>query len=186
MLHRYFAMGVGFLIIVITVWAWVKRQQFGARIASLASLILLLVCVQGAFGAWTVTLKLQPIIVTTHLMLGLSLLATQTYLSSLSSKLEHGTYGHQKVSSYRMNRGSIWFALIVLIVQIFLGGWVSTNYAVLAYVVSFQRAYLNCMRLGTKRIDCQYVQEYNFPVSSRENFSLTHIKATAVYQEVVS
>jgi hypothetical protein len=54
----------------------------------------------------------------------------------------------------------------------------------LAYVVYFQRAYLDCIRLGTKRIDCQYVQEYNFPVSSRENFSLTHIKATAVYQEV--
>jgi hypothetical protein len=54
----------------------------------------------------------------------------------------------------------------------------------LAYVVYFQRAYLDCIRLGTKRIDCQYVQEYNFPVSSRKNFSLTHIKATAVYQEV--
>ncbi|CAO5018633.1 YcxB-like protein domain-containing protein [Microcystis aeruginosa] len=54
----------------------------------------------------------------------------------------------------------------------------------LAYLVSFQRAYLDCIRLGTKRIDCKYVQEYNFPVSSRENFSLTHIKATAVYQEV--
>ena len=54
----------------------------------------------------------------------------------------------------------------------------------LAYLVSFQRAYLDCIRLSTKRIDCQYVQEYNFPVSSRENFSLTHIKATAVYQEV--
>ncbi|MDB9423728.1 hypothetical protein PN437_02095 [Microcystis aeruginosa CS-564/01] len=54
----------------------------------------------------------------------------------------------------------------------------------LAYVVYFQRAYLDCIRLDTKRIDCQYVQEYNFPVSSRENFSLTHIKATAVYQEV--
>jgi cytochrome c oxidase assembly protein subunit 15 len=132
MLHRYFAMGVGFLIIVISVWAWLKRQQFGFRIAITSSLILLLVCVQGAFGAWTVTLKLQPIIVTTHLMLGLSLLASLTYLSSLSSKLEHGVYGHQKVSSYRMNRGSIWFALMVLIIQIFLGGWVSTNYAVLA------------------------------------------------------
>ena len=87
---------------------------------------------QGAFGAWTVTLKLQPIIVTAHLMLGLSLLAALTYLSSLSSKLDHETYGHQKVSSYRMNRGSIWFALMVLMIQIFLGGWVSTNYAVLA------------------------------------------------------
>jgi len=54
----------------------------------------------------------------------------------------------------------------------------------LAYLVFSQRAYLDCIRLGTKRIDCQYVQEYNFPISSRENFSLTHIKATAVYQEV--
>jgi hypothetical protein len=54
----------------------------------------------------------------------------------------------------------------------------------LAYVVSVQRAYLDCIRLCTKRIDCQYIQEYNFPIASRENFSLTHIKATAVYQEV--
>jgi hypothetical protein len=54
----------------------------------------------------------------------------------------------------------------------------------LAYVVSVQRAYLDCIRLGTKRIDCQYIQEYNFPIPSRENFSLTHIKATAVYQEI--
>jgi hypothetical protein len=54
----------------------------------------------------------------------------------------------------------------------------------LAYVVYVQRAYLDCIRLGTKRIDCQYIQEYNFPISSRENFSLTHIKATAVYQEI--
>ena len=132
MLHRYFAMGVGFLIIVITAWAWLRRQQVGSRIASVSSFILLLVCVQGAFGAWTVTMKLQPIIVTTHLMLGLSLLAALTYLSSMSARLEHGAYGHQKVSSYRMNRGSIWFALAVLIIQIFLGAWVSTNYAVLA------------------------------------------------------
>lgn len=51
----------------------------------------------------------------------------------------------------------------------------------LAYVVYCQRTYLDCMRLGTKRIDCQHIQEYNFSVSSRENFSLTHIKATNDY-----
>jgi hypothetical protein len=65
-------------------------------------------------------------------------------------------------------------------------GWFLAGFPLLflAYVVVFQRAYLDCIRLGTKRIDCQYIQEYNFPISSRENFSLTHIKATAVYQEV--
>jgi hypothetical protein len=65
-------------------------------------------------------------------------------------------------------------------------GWFLAGFPLLflAYVVSVQRAYLDCIRLGTKRIDCQYIQEYNFPIPSRENFSLTHIKATAVYQEV--
>jgi hypothetical protein len=65
-------------------------------------------------------------------------------------------------------------------------GWFLASFPLifLAYVVSGQRAYLDCIRLGTKRIDCQYIQEYNFPIPSRENFSLTHIKATAVYQEV--
>ena len=41
MLHRYFAMGVGFLIIVINAWAWLRRQQVGSRIASISSFILL-------------------------------------------------------------------------------------------------------------------------------------------------
>jgi cytochrome c oxidase assembly protein subunit 15 len=88
MLHRYFAMGVGFLIIIMVVWSWIKKQVIGANIAKTSIGILILVCVQGAFGAWTVTLKLQPVIVTIHLMLGLGLLAGLTYLSSLSARLE--------------------------------------------------------------------------------------------------
>ncbi len=131
MLHRYFAMGVGFLIIIIVAWSWIKQQVIGTKIARTSIGILILVCVQGAFGAWTVTLKLQPVIVTIHLMLGLTLLAALTYLSSLSLRLENH-------SSFRPINTDIPFkkialiVLAILILQIFLGGWVSTNYAVLA------------------------------------------------------
>lgn len=133
MLHRYFAMGVGFLIIVIVIWSWLKRQVLGSKIASVSSFILVLVCIQGAFGAWTVTLKLQPLIVTIHLILGLTLLASLAYLSNLSARVGQALDESQYlVKNTQPGRAWVWAALIVLIVQIFLGAWVSTNYAVLA------------------------------------------------------
>src|SRR5260363_68103 len=71
-LHRYLALALGALLIVITVIAWLKHRQ--PRISPAWPFVLLaLIGVQGAFGAWTVTLKLQPLIVTLHLLLGLTL-----------------------------------------------------------------------------------------------------------------
>jgi cytochrome c oxidase assembly protein subunit 15 len=131
MLHRYFAMGVGFLIIIIVAWSWMKKQVMGAKITSTSIGILILVCVQGAFGAWTVTLKLQPVIVTIHLMLGLTLLAALTYLSSLSARLENHSYLRPIKTAVPFKKIA-WIVLAILTLQIFLGGWVSTNYAVLA------------------------------------------------------
>jgi cytochrome c oxidase assembly protein subunit 15 len=131
MLHRYFAMGVGFLIIIMVVWSWIKKQVIGANIAKTSIGILILVCVQGAFGAWTVTLKLQPVIVTIHLMLGLGLLAGLTYLSSLSARLEPSS-NLVPIKTEVPFKKIAWIVLAVLVLQIFLGGWVSTNYAVLA------------------------------------------------------
>ena len=78
MIHRYLAMTVGALILVQVGTAFSKLKSLGKG-PLLGSLgLLLLVCVQGAFGAWTVTLKLQPIIVTFHLILALLLLAALT------------------------------------------------------------------------------------------------------------
>jgi cytochrome c oxidase assembly protein subunit 15 len=76
MLHRYFAMAVGFLIIVLMAMSWRRwmRTRLPAHSPWLASFTLFAVCLQGAFGAWTVTMKLQPAIVTTHLLGGISLL----------------------------------------------------------------------------------------------------------------
>ena len=130
MIHRYLAMTVGALILVQLGLAFGKIRSFGKAplIGSLG--LLLLVCIQGAFGAWTVTLKLQPIIVTIHLMLALILLACLTAYAQQSWEDQFSA-----VRTIRIRPLSVQLLLIaavVLFIQIFLGAWVSTNYAVLA------------------------------------------------------
>lgn len=130
MIHRYLAMGVGVLIIALVVIAWHKwlKSAWQDRRFSpgLPSILLGFVCLQGAFGAWTVTMKLQPIIVTTHLLLGLTLLALLTWLGARqNSPLAVRTPRPLLV-------GAATLGLLLLIIQIALGGWVSTNYAALA------------------------------------------------------
>ena len=125
MIHRYFAMAVGVLIITLMVLAWVKRKEL-KQSPWFATGVLLLVCVQGAFGAFTVTMKLQPVIVVTHLLLGMSLLAALIWLGSRNDP------PHPVAPQAGALRWPARAALLLLVIQIFLGGWVSTNYAVLA------------------------------------------------------
>jgi cytochrome c oxidase assembly protein subunit 15 len=125
MLHRYFAMAVGFLIIVLTVLAWQRRRSTG-RSPWLATLTLLAVCLQGAFGALTVTMKLQPAIVTAHLLGGVGLLALLTWLAMRESPVPPVD---ARAAAYRPLAA---IAALLVVAQIALGGWVSTNYAVLA------------------------------------------------------
>ena len=130
MSHRYRAMAVGVLIItqVVIAWRrWTKSQRLERKFQPWwPSALLLLVCLQGAFGAWTVTLKLQPVIVTTHLLLGLSLLAMLAWLAARQTD-------HVPVTlRARILKGPALLGILLLVVQIALGGWVSTNYAALA------------------------------------------------------
>src|ERR1700689_352219 len=74
MVHRYFATSVGAIIAVLLVWALLRRRDHGQPVLPVA-LAFVIVCIQGALGATTVTLKLQPLIVTAHLLGGLSTLA---------------------------------------------------------------------------------------------------------------
>ena len=130
MIHRYLAMTVGALILIQVGLAWTKVKILGKAplVGSLG--LLTLVCVQGAFGAWTVTLKLQPIIVTTHLMLALVLLACLTaYAQHLWQ--EQSSFA-QQLNVKPLSAKLLLLAAAVLATQIFLGAWVSTNYAVLA------------------------------------------------------
>ena len=125
MIHRYVASGLGVLCIGLLVWAirWRNALPIGWK---LSAFTLFWVCLQGAFGMWTVTLKLMPIIVTGHLLGGLTLLALLAWQ-------------HVRVSpAIAVSRSSnaqtpwVWLLLFFAVIQITLGGWVSTNYAALA------------------------------------------------------
>ena len=136
MVHRYIAMAVGVLIIAQVVIAWLRRARLGINPWGPTAL-LALVLVQGAFGAWTVTLKLQPVIVTTHLLLGLTLLAGLGWLAASRSALtgvgpRGKPFGVAVSPESARWRGAAILGLVLLVIQIALGGWVSTNYAVLA------------------------------------------------------
>lgn len=127
MLHRYFAMAVGILILTLTLLAWARRRQLGHSPWAATGLFAL-VCLQGAFGAWTVTLKLMPLIVTLHLLLGMALLAGLAWLAAQRSALP------PVADARALGRLRPWLGLglALVVLQIALGGWVSTNYAVLA------------------------------------------------------
>jgi len=130
MIHRYLAMTVGALILIQVGLAWSKIKSLGKK-PLLASLgLLLLVCIQGAFGAWTVTLKLQPIIVSIHLMLALILLACLTAYAQ--EEWEDQLSSVRQLQVRPLSAKLLLLASVTLAMQIFLGAWVSTNYAVLA------------------------------------------------------
>jgi cytochrome c oxidase assembly protein subunit 15 len=125
MVHRYVGSLLGLLIIAICWMAWRYRSTLGHS-PKLAFVTLIAVCVQGVFGAWTVTHQLMPVVVTAHLLGGLSLLGLMTWLAARERQ-------HLPVAA-TMIRYFKWAALGLglLFAQIALGGWVSTNYAALA------------------------------------------------------
>ena len=129
MIHRYLAMGVGVLILILMVHAWQPLSR-KLRTPWLATVVFFVVCLQGALGAFTVTLKLQPAIVTLHLLFGMALLALLVWLALHKSDLF--TPKHAAIIKNARLRIIALVAFVVLFMQIGLGGWVSANYAVLA------------------------------------------------------
>ena len=130
MVHRYMAMAVGGLILTLAAFAWVRRWRSDeSHGVLLPTITLLWVCVQGAFGALTVTMKLFPLIVTLHLFGGLVLLA----LLTLQVQRQHLVSARSQAILIRPPLyAATLMGLLLLTVQVLLGGWVSTNYAVLA------------------------------------------------------
>lgn len=128
MFHRYIAGGLGLVILAITVMAWVRRREL-QQSPLLATSVLALVILQAALGMWTVTLLLKPVIVTLHLLGGMALLGLLTLLALRQQAIP-------AIAPAPASRLRPWalLALLVVIVQIALGGWVSTNYAALACV----------------------------------------------------
>ncbi|TAL91091.1 MAG: heme A synthase [Candidimonas sp.] len=125
MIHRYAGSILGMMIIAIVYLACRYRARLGHS-PRLAIVAFLAVCLQGAFGAWTVTHRLMPVVVTSHLLGGMTLLAIMTWLAARER-------GHAPVAAAaRAWRPWMAFGFVLLLIQIALGGWVSTNYAALA------------------------------------------------------
>jgi heme a synthase len=124
MIHRYFATTLGLIIVVLLLWAVRFRKDRDQPLIPVA-LLFAVVCLQGALGALTVTLLLRPLIVTAHLLGGLTTLGLLWWLS-----LAPGTARlTERVAALRI------YALVglaALILQIALGGWTSSNYAAVA------------------------------------------------------
>jgi cytochrome c oxidase assembly protein subunit 15 len=134
MIHRYLAMGIGVLIMTLMIKAWMQWRRSHARAFApgLPTVLFLWVCVQGAFGAWTVTMKLQPVIVTLHLLFGMTLLALVVWLGGREDAILKPAPALGDGAVLRRLRPLAWLSAAVLLVQLGLGGWVSTNYATLA------------------------------------------------------
>jgi len=132
MIHRYLATAVGVLILVLTAATWRARRLAPGSLPISpwwATATLVWVCIQGAFGALTVTMKLFPAIVTLHLLGGILLLVL------LAVQAQRYAQALQARAAPRMPaalRHLLWLGLTLLTIQLALGGWVSTNYAVLA------------------------------------------------------
>jgi heme a synthase len=124
MIHRYLASGLGLLIIAIAAVAWTNRRD-PAQPMRLPGFLVALVVFQGILGMWTVTLLLKPLVVTAHLLGGLSTMALLWWLALTPDRTT-------RPAGERNLRRLAVAGLAVLVVQIMLGGWVSTNYAALA------------------------------------------------------
>ena len=126
MVHRYFAGGLGLLVFALTFLAWSGEDAGERRLTgALAGLIVF----QALLGMWTVTLLLKPVVVTGHLLGGLATLSLLLWLGlrrGMGMGLRRGTGVGSRLQA------AVLVALLLVALQIFLGGWVSSNYAALA------------------------------------------------------
>ncbi len=124
MVHRYLAATLGCVILVIAVIAWRNRRDAQQPLKMPAFLVGLVVF-QGLLGMWTVTLLLKPLIVSAHLIGGLTTMGLLWWMSLRTARTSRPA-GERTLRKWAV------LGLAVLSLQIMLGGWVSTNYAAVA------------------------------------------------------
>jgi cytochrome c oxidase assembly protein subunit 15 len=127
MVHRYLAGTLVLLVLLVNYLVWKKTYRY-QHLRLLAGSILVLILFQAALGMWTVTLKLLPMVVTAHLLGGLATFSLLLWLALKSDRIGRYNPSH----SIRKLRPLIISSLLVLVLQIFFGGWTSANYSALA------------------------------------------------------
>ena len=126
MVHRYLAGILGLLILSLCVLGWCAKNSL--RVSPWTPTVLLgLVIFQAALGMWTVTMLLKPAIVTAHLLGGMATLAMLVWITH-----KHWGASSAQFLPVSLPRTLLRIAVVVLFLQIMLGGWTSSNYAALA------------------------------------------------------
>lgn len=124
MAHRYLAGSLG-LLVVLLAWQAYKHRQ-GIRTAwQLSAALVLLIIMQALLGMWTVTLLLKPVIVTLHLLGGMTTLMVLCWIAIRNTTAPTVALPSTQQWWLRM-------ALLIWLLQVMLGGWTSSNYAALA------------------------------------------------------
>ena len=128
MIHRYFASTLGLMIFVIGIIA-IKKRNISNHAFKLPLFLMVLVVFQGMLGMWTVTIKLHPTIVMSHLMGGMTTISLLWWLSLRSENLfKTKQIKSLDVSALKM---PALIGLVIVVLQVMLGGWTSSNYAAL-------------------------------------------------------
>ncbi len=155
MVHRYFASTLGLLIFALGIIA-IKKRNEPDHAFKLPLFLMVLVVFQGMLGMWTVTIKLNPTIVMSHLMGGMTTLSILWWLTLRSGGLFK--FGHVDSVFLRNLKTPALIGLVIVVLQVMLGGWTSSNYAA-----------LHCNEFPTCTAG-QYLPAMNFA----EGFTLWH------------
>lgn len=132
MIHRYLAGLLG-LAILLMAYAAYKRRRDPAQQVLIPLMLVLLVVFQALLGMWTVTLLLKPLVVVAHLLGGL-ITAALCWWVFLRHGSAHSAKAWPPARRLKLPRRLAAIAIVVLLIQIALGGWTSANYAALACV----------------------------------------------------
>lgn len=129
MIHRYFASTLGLVIVILAIIA-LKRRKESTQPVTIPVLLVALVIFQGLLGMWTVTLLLKPIIVMGHLLGGMSIISLLVWQLLRYSGVMTTTLNSEHATKPLKRLALV--ALVVVVLQISLGGWTSANYAALS------------------------------------------------------
>jgi len=121
MIHRYFAGSLGLLVAALALIGFINRNK-NEQPLLLTYALLGIIIFQAALGMWTVTMGLLPIIVMGHLLGGF---ITLTLLLVLFLNIRHGN----PVAWASPVRSAALTGILIVFIQIALGGWTSANYA---------------------------------------------------------
>ncbi len=126
MAHRYIAGTLGLIIVILSTWGMIRRRHNPKQPMAVLILLIGVLIFQAALGMWTVTLKLLPVVVTAHLLGGMAIVGLLCWLLQATKLALPPTEPELRLRPW------IVAGVFIVIIQIFLGAWTSTNYAALA------------------------------------------------------